>query len=744
MNEKYTKIFADAAGRRVPSRLEIRADADLSRPVEVSIVGTIGRGIWDDAGVDEEEFIAQLNAIPKGRQIVVGINSSGGSVRAGLGIYHALKRHGGVTTRNDGYAASIASVILCAGTKVICPTTAAVMIHDPWTMVMGNVDELQKAQRELEANASVLVNAYKERTGKSDSEIRAAMKAETWFTGETAKEWNLVDEITAETPDLEMLASAFDPARHPNAPVHVHNIWNSSGRRPAKKETKEAEDIMNKTAILALLKKHGANVAADANDEAILAALNKLVTENVVEASQRDALVTPPTQAQPATSTQASQPVTDSATNNRLAALEAENARMRRLDVERQVDAAITDCRIPASQRDNWVRRALADATVLTDIQALTQRLPGADPVADIEVTGTSLADIGGHFNRLLTEASSSMLRGGSADIAAIGRNSVAAAHFFQRNRSRLLEVLNSVTVPSDLKRNVILQEVMTAFARIILPLQSFSTVFQNVPLEGTDVISVPYFPLVGAASTDWNASNGYVMGDGTQQTKNITVNKRKYQPLSVSSSELARQPGIRMGNLIAANAEKLGYDVWSDILSIVTLANYGAASFVGAAGTFDSADVADLKGVADVANWTPSGRAMVIKSAYDVNILKDTSIKAAYAFGSSEPVTLGSVSKLFGFAYYVAENIPANAQNLVGFISKPSAILVAASPVAPAEDVRGQLAAYQVITHPELGVSLEYRRWGNPDFDQRREVIEFNYGYAVGESAALKRMTSA
>lgn len=743
MSRNNQIIFADARGARIPSRLEVRADADTSKPVEVYIIGTIGRGIYDDVGADEAQFIAQLDAIPKERKVIVGINSSGGSVRAGLGIYHALKRRGNVTTRNDGYAASIASVILCAGSPAICPATSAVMIHEPWTIVAGNSDDLEKAQRELEANASLLVNVYRERTGKSEADIRAAMKAETWFNGDEAKAWGIADGVTPDDPDLETVASAFDPSDHPNAPKRLHEIWNSSGRRPAANDNAK-DDTMNKTAILALLKKHGITVAADANDEAILAALNRLVTENKVEAAQRDALVNPaPIPHQPAPA-QAAAPAVDPVLAGRIAALEAENSRMRRIEIERQVDAAISECRVPASQRDSWVRRAAADPTVLADLQGLPQRLPGVEPVADIEVASASLADIGSHFNRLLTGASASMLRGNTSDIPAIGRDSVAAAAFFQRNRTRLLEAVNAVTVPSDLKRNVILQEVMTAFARIIMPLQSFSTVFQNVPLDGTDIISVPYFPLVSAASTDWVAGTGYVMGDGTQQAKNVTVNKRKYQPLSVSSSELARQPAIRLGNLLAANAEKLGYDVWTDILSVVTLANFGAASFTGLGSTFDSADIADLKGVADVANWTPSGRAIVVKSGYDVNLLKDTGVKAAYAFGSAEPLRLGVVPSIFGFAYYVAENIPANAQNLVGFISKPSAILVASSPVTPAEDVRSQLAAYQVITHPELGVSLEYRRWGNPDLDQRREVIEFNYGFGVGEAAALKRMVSA
>lgn len=749
MKSRDPIILADSSATGgLPSWLQVKAEG--SGRVELLIVGQIGKSFWDDSGVDEKAFRDQLAAIPEGAEIVVGINSQGGNVQAGLGIYNALAaRKGKVTTRNDGYAASIASVILCAGSTVICPETAAVMIHDPWTMVSGNSDDMERAKRMLEANAEVMVSAYAKRTGKKPEEIRAAMKAETWFTGKSAKEWGLVDEVTSAKADLQTLASAFDPARHTGAPRHVVEVWNSSGRRPASSnETKE--ELMNKTGILALLKKHGVNIAADATEASILAALTKLVDDGKVSAAEREKLTKPePAQGAAPAQVNTGNPAPansaqDPAIVARLTTLEAENANLRRREIQREVDALVEQGRIPAAQADDWERRAQADASILEMARALPARLPGAAPVADIEITQASLPDMARHLGRLCTEATASMLRGNDVGSRVIAANSLQAGQFYDQNRTRLLQVLGAVTVPTDLQRNVILQEIMTAFARRLLPIRAFSTVFQNVPLEGTNIVSVPYFPLVTAASTDWNASNGYVMGDGTQQAKTVTVNKRKYQPLSVSSSELSRQPAINLGRLAAQNADKLGYDVFSDVLSVVVSATYGAASFTGAASTFDSSDIADLKGVADVANWPDMGRALIIKSAYDVNVLKDSGVKAAYAFGSAEPIRLGRVPSILGFDYFVCENIPANGQNLVGMISVPSGILFASAPVMPADEVRGQLANYQVITHPETGITLEYRRWGNADFDQRREVIECNYGYAAGETAAIKRLVSA
>jgi hypothetical protein len=219
-------------------------------------------------------------------------------------------------------------------------------------------------------------------------------------------------------------------------------------------------------------------------------------------------------------------------------------------------------------------------------------------------------------------------------------------------------------------------------------------------------------------------------------------VDKRKYQPLAYSSSELSRQPALAVGEVLARKSEKLAHDVIQDVLSVVTAENFGAHAFVGAAGDFDLDSIADLKGVADVANWPARGRSMILKSSYDVALLKTPGIQSAADFGSSEPTRDGRITGVYGFRYHVADSIPANAENLVGVICAKPAVLVAFSPIMPAENIKG--LTYELATDIESGLTLEYRRWGNPDMDQSREVIEANYGYAVGEAAALKRMVSA
>ena len=99
------------------SWLTVRNESDVT---EMIISGHIGASWWDDSGTTSKEFREKFSAIPKGQQVHVRINSEGGSVSDALEIYNCIQaRKEDVTTFNDGYALSSASIILCAGAKAI-------------------------------------------------------------------------------------------------------------------------------------------------------------------------------------------------------------------------------------------------------------------------------------------------------------------------------------------------------------------------------------------------------------------------------------------------------------------------------------------------------------------------------------------------------------------------------------------------------------------------------------------------
>lgn len=680
------------------------SNAAESDHAEILIYEQIGKDWWTGDGVDAKAFAEKLKDIPKNRPIKLRINSPGGNVWDGLAIYNLLKeRSEFVTAYIDGIAASIASIIPLAAKSIVIPKNGLFMIHKPWAAVAGNANDMKEAIRVLDKHEDSLVSIYVQETGQTEEEVKKKMADETWFTGQEAVDFGLADQLT----DDVQIAASFDFSRFRNTPKAISGA-------PAQNSTQQKDTMKRNTLLLN-------PQAADTAGGGGAAPAGKPAETAITNAANTDL----------------------TAINRQLADLNAKLEASRRSNVEMSIDALIGEGRIEAGTREFWLKAAIADEGVIENLKRNPVMAPAEAPVAQIDFVKASAKDICKEMDRLrLPQAS--FTRGESISVKDRIASATAAANFHQKNRSQMLEIMNANTIGSGNKRQVILQEMIRPFARRILPLRAFSTVFSGIPLEGTNVVEIPYFPLVSTASTDFVAANGYVMGDSTQNTKTITVNKRKYQPIRFDSSELARQPVLNLLKIAEAKAEKLAADVFADVLTVVTNANFGAAASTGLASAFDLTDVIDLKGVADVADWPEVGRSLFLTSAYDVNLLKDSGVKSALNFGSTDPIARGTVRQIEGFDYYMCNYIPANAENLTGFMAFMSAILFAGSPIGPADEVRSQLASYEVVVDPQTGASFEYRLWGNADMDERRQVIEANYGYAAGETTALKRIVSA
>lgn len=300
-----------------------------------------------------------------------------------------------------------------------------------------------------------------------------------------------------------------------------------------------------------------------------------------------------------------------------------------------------------------------------------------------------------------------------------------------------------ATTISSELKLNVVLDSALVALREALLPLNSFSTVYNSVPLQGTDKISVPFYPLATDATSDFNGT--YAFNDtNALNSREITVNKRKYQALSFTSSELARQPYFNPEQLGMLKGRKLAEDILRDVLSVVTAANYGAPILTSAASAFDSDDLITIKTALDQSKWSKTSRTLIIDNAYEGALLKDASIKNAAAVGTASAIQNGRLPQIAGFDVIGTNLIPANGQNLVGMVALPESILVAFSPIQPSPAVRANLSEYLVATDPETGLTIEYRAWGDPNTDTEKSVMEVNYGFALGHAAALKRIVSA
>src|SRR5690554_2535403 len=132
-----------------------------AREAEVWLYDEIGEDWWGD-GMSAKAFIEDLMALPSSVEtIVVRINSPGGDVFEGFAMYQALLRHRAkIVTAIDALAASAASVVAMAGDEINAATTSMVMVHDPWSIGIGNAEDFRQLADTLDQVTESIVAAY--------------------------------------------------------------------------------------------------------------------------------------------------------------------------------------------------------------------------------------------------------------------------------------------------------------------------------------------------------------------------------------------------------------------------------------------------------------------------------------------------------------------------------------------------------------------------------------------------------
>lgn len=139
-----------------------------------------------------------LDSSDPGKDISIYINSPGGSVYAGYGIYDTMQFIGcDVSTICTGMAASFAAVLLVAGTKGkrMALPHSRVMIHQPLGGVQGQASDIEITAREILKVKKELYTIISNHSGKSYEEVERDSDRDYWMTAEEAKAYGMVDEI---------------------------------------------------------------------------------------------------------------------------------------------------------------------------------------------------------------------------------------------------------------------------------------------------------------------------------------------------------------------------------------------------------------------------------------------------------------------------------------------------------------------------------------------------------------------
>lgn len=616
------------------NRLEVRNDA--GKDPEIVLLGSVGKSWWDDSGISEQEVRDAIDFIPRGKKFNIRINSEGGSVQEGLGIYNALKaRRDDATCYVDGYALSIASVIPLGAGKVISPRSALWMTHKAWTWAAGNDDDMEREARCLREHNETLSEIYAAETGKTKEEWLGWMKAETWIRGSKAVEFGLADEGDDEKKD-DTQASSHPPihsaylARCKNAGAEILNAI--SARTLAALQTFSApsqsgdknksalnagagnrDQLMNKTQMLALLNKWGVKVPDNATDEQILA---------LVEAGKPEQK---PAKAEGQTETASTAPTADVVALTKL--IEAQNKRFEEMEkrakaekvgsFKRQLDNHVGETRITADEAKTILARAEkflnlgesveADAVVAEVAQRpiATFGAGGLGPVVQI-LSENPLEKIfaekdpvkrhvtvAGDWDALIADAMARDDRGDKCRII--------SPHSARSGRERGLPMAAN-TYSATLVTSFLLDGSVTTLQHVLPSLACFSRGYDQdryKPLATAVLKNV-----TAGAATQTDATNFESGGNSTVAPVSVTMHQYT-QNFQVSNSDL--NSGLRMADLITINAAAFGNKIIEVATAPITeanFANYNGGSYVSAPAAFGWSDMGLIWGALKKANF--------------------------------------------------------------------------------------------------------------------------------------------
>lgn len=209
-------------------------------PNVIEIFDVIGYDFWTGGGITTKTVSDQLKEF-NGQDVEVQINSPGGDMFEGIGIYNALVAYSGkVTVKVMALAASAASVIAMAGKEIQIGQGAFIMIHNCWVLAMGNRHDMQEVANYLAPFDEALAGIYVKRTGEKVADVSQMMDDETFLPADKAIELGFADKTIAsnlliEDKNASARAAAVNGTRKIEAMLTKQGMTRSQARAEIKK-----------------------------------------------------------------------------------------------------------------------------------------------------------------------------------------------------------------------------------------------------------------------------------------------------------------------------------------------------------------------------------------------------------------------------------------------------------------------------------------------------------------------------
>jgi len=700
-------------------------------PATVQIFDQIGEDWYGGSGLSAKQFSDVLNEIGNG-PLLVEINSPGGNVWDGLSIYNQLRgRKAPVTTRVVGIAASIASIIALAGDRVEMADAALMMIHDPSGMASGTSEDMRKMAEALDQHAEVLVGVYHKKTGRSAESIRAAMKAETWFTTAEALAFGLVDKPIKQ---LAMAAKWHPRAVTKTAPETVKNNLRrgleqyeeglaGDGLEPA--TVADAKSLISGEAPTAdkvdkaynWWARNGRFLEAEPNTPADVAAnlwggaagrdwFNALYAQIERQEEQEDESLDDKLSA-------------NSQTANGKNGVDSTPQPTQTTDTHMSDTATtVTAAAAPAAPVD--LTAILAKLSALEASIKSPTAAPAPDPVRPV------IVNLG---NPLLEKHKS--LRAGAERQSFLIQN-----HSELLRQSAMIAPQNANTFAAGLVVDYLADAVITVATTKLAMIAGFT---RNVGLDNLRpraTVQVKKFT-TGDATVD-NASN-FEDGAANQSTlaaTSVTVNQIT-KTFTVTQQELNQ--GFAISDLAMGSAEIFALGISKKVTAQMTAALFGAGTVIGTAANFDSSDLPAILALAK--NYRQ--KLLLLDGGHLARLMFSGQFTAAAGTNPFPDSRYGPLNNgYFGFANILEQNDYTGAiANTAGFVCGQDAIAVASG--LPVGMIAGEFVEQRTVELSN-GLSVLLTVWYSRSTRAHMASYDIMFGAAAADTTQAEVLITA
>ena len=699
-------------------------------PATVQIFDQIGEDWYGGSGLSAKQFSDVLNEIGNG-PLLVEINSPGGNVWDGLSIYNQLRgRKAPVTTRVVGIAASIASIIALAGDRVEMADAALMMIHDPSGMASGTSEDMRKMAEALDQHAEVLVGVYHKKTGRSAESIRAAMKAETWFTTAEALAFGLVDKPIKQ---LAMAAKWHPRAVTKTAPETVKNNLQKGiqqyedglagdGLEPA--TVADAKSLISGEAPTAdkvdkaynWWARNGRFLEAEPNTPADVAAnlwggaagrdwFNALYAQIERQEEQEDESLDDKLSA-------------NSQTANGKNGVDSTPQPTQQPDTNMSDSTTVTAAAAPAASVDL--------ATIMAKLSALEASIksptaaPAPDPVRPV------IVNLG---NPLLEKHKS--LRAGAERKSFLIEN-----HGELLRQSAMIAPQNANTFAAGLVVDYLADAVITVATTKLAMIAGFT---RNVGLDNLRpraTVQVKKFT-TGDATVD-NATN-FEDGAANQSTlaaTSVTVNQIT-KSFTVTQQELNQ--GFAISDLAQGSAEIFALGISKKVTAQMTAALFGAGTVIGTAANFDSSDLPAILALAK--NYRQ--KLLLLDGGHLARLMFSGQLTAAAGTNPFPDSRYGPLNNgYFGFANILEQNDYTGAiANTAGFVCGQDAIAIASG--LPVGMIAGEFVEQRTVELSN-GLSVLLSVWYSRSTRAHMASYDIMFGAAAADTTQAEVLITA